>query len=326
MMNVLVTGGTGFVGRNLVHRLCEKGYHVTVLHRETSRLHDLPEHISFRTGDLTQPDSITGCCEGMDWVFHVAGEVAWGKAGKKKMFDINVSGTQHIAEEALKSGVKKFIHTSSAAAVGLPLHEVADESYPFNGDHLKVGYSMAKKAGEEVVLQYVKKGLNATIVNPTVIIGRRIYSSHFVRSVIYGRLFVSPAGGINVCDVDDVTEGHLLAALHGQKGERYLLGGTNLPLRELFQKITRFSGSNRRIYSVPSPLVKGVSWIGEGFSWLIGKEPPFAWDLAKLTGRNIYYSSQKAVQELGYTMTPLDETLQKVVEWEQQQQDCADFT
>ena len=324
-MKVLVTGGTGFVGRNLVHHLCEKGYDVTVLHRETSSLHDLPEHISFSTGDLTRPDTIAGCCEGMDWVFHVAGEVTWGKAGKKDMFHINVSGTKHIAEEALKSRVKKFIHTSSAAAVGLPSYQAADESFPYNGDRLKVGYSMAKKAGEEVVLQYVKKGLCATIVNPTVIIGRRSASSHFVRSVIQGRLFVSPAGGINVCDVDDVVEGHLLAALHGKKGERYLLGGTNLSLRELFQTITRLEGSNRRIYSVPAPLVKGVSWIGEGLSWLIGKEPPFAWDLAKLTGRNVYYSSQKAVRELGYTVTPLEETLQKVLDWERQQRNRADF-
>jgi dihydroflavonol-4-reductase len=325
-MKVLVTGGTGFVGRNLVHYLWEQGYDVTVLHRETSRLHDLPEKISLRTGDLTRPDTIAGCCEGMDWVFHVAGEVTWGKAGKKHMFRINVNGTQHIAEEALKSGVKKFIHTSSAAAVGLPFNEIADESYPFNGDRLKVGYSMAKKAGEEVVLQYVKKGLNATIVNPTVILGRRNYASNFVRSVLQGRLFVAPEGGMNVCDVDDVAKGHLMAALHGKKGERYLLGGTNLPLRELFQRIIRLAGSNRTVYPVPAPLVKGVSWLGEGLSWLIGKEPPFAWDLAKLTGRTIYYSSQKAVRELGYRATPLDETLQKVLEWEKRQQSHADFT
>jgi dihydroflavonol-4-reductase len=84
-----------------------------------------------------------------------------------------------------------------------------------------------------------KKGSNATIVNPTVILGRRNYASNFVRSVLQGRLFVAPEGGMNVCDVDDVAKGHLLAALHGKKGERYLLGGTNLPLRELFQRIIR---------------------------------------------------------------------------------------
>ncbi|MBA4600877.1 NAD-dependent epimerase/dehydratase family protein [Thermoactinomyces mirandus] len=317
-MRVLVTGGTGFVGRNLVYLLCEKGYDVTILHREVSRLHDLPKNVSYRVGDVTQADSIKGCCEGMDYVFHVAGIVRWGKASRAKLKLHNVTGTRNIALEALQRGVKKFVHTSSAAAVCLPEKEMADETFAFNGDRLQVGYAIAKKAGEEIVLRLVEKGLPATVVNPSVIIGRRNYSNHFVRSVIKGRLTVSPAGGINVCDVDDVAEGYLLAALHGKVGERYLLAGTNLPLKELFQKIARASGRNGRIYLIPTPLIKGVSWIGEAMACLGGSEPFFAWDLAKLSGRNIYYSSDKARQELGYRITPLEETIRKVVEWEKQ--------
>lgn len=315
-MKVLVTGGTGFVGRNLVHLLCEKGYDVTVLHRETSRLHDLPENISFRVGDVTQADSIKGCCEGIDYVFHVAGVVRWGKASWSKLKQNNITGTRNIALEALQSGVKKFVHTSSAAAVGLPENAPADETFAYNGDRLQVGYAMAKKEGEEIVLHLVEEGLPATVVNPAVIIGRRHYSPHFVRSVIKGRLTVSPGGGINVCDVDDVVEGHLLAALHGKVGQRYLLGGTNLPLQQLLQMIAQASGQNRRITRVPTPLLKGISWIGEAIACLNRSEPFFAWDLAKLSRRNIYYSSNKAMQELGYQITPLEETVQKVIEWE----------
>ncbi|MGA8941713.1 MAG: NAD-dependent epimerase/dehydratase family protein [Thermoactinomyces sp.] len=318
-MKVLVTGGTGFVGRNLVHLLCGKGYDVTVLHRETSRLHDLPVNVSFRVGDLTEADSVRGCCAGMDCVFHVAGVVQWGKASRVNLELNNVTGTRNIAREALQSGVKKFVHTSSAAAVGLPENEIADESFVYNGDRLQVGYAMAKKAGEEIVLRMVEEGLPATVVNPAVIIGRRNYSPNIVRSVITGRLTVSPAGGINVCDVDDVVEGHLLAALHGKTGERYLLGGTNLPLKELLQKIATAAGRNKRIKQLPDPLLKSISWVGEAIGFLSRSEPFFAWDLAKLSGRNIYYSSDKAMRELGYRNTPLEETIQKVVEWELEQ-------
>lgn len=110
----------------------------------------------------------------------------------------------------------------------------------------------------------------------------------------------------------------MLAALHGKVGQRYLLGGTNLPLQELLQKIAQASGQNRRITRVPTPLIKGVSWIGEAIAYLNRSEPFFAWDLAKLSRRNIYYSSDKAMQELGYRITPLKETIQKVIEWEKE--------
>ncbi len=315
-MRVLVTGGTGFVGRNLVHLLCGKGYDVSVLHRKSSRLHDLPENVSFRLGDVTEPDSIKGCCEGMDCVFHVAGVVRWGKAGRGKLMLNNVTGTRNIALEALQSGVKKFVHTSSAAAVGLPENELADESFVYNGDRLQVGYAMSKRAGEETVLRLVEEGLPVTIVNPAVIIGWRNYSPNFVRSVIRGRLNVSPGGGINVCDVDDVAVGHLLAAQRGKVGQRYLLGGTNLPVKELLGKISRASGRNGQITQVPTPLVKGISWISEAMAYAGRSEPFFALDLAKLSRRNIYYSSDKAIEELGYRITPLEETIRKVIEWE----------
>ncbi|MFD1422237.1 NAD-dependent epimerase/dehydratase family protein [Laceyella tengchongensis] len=126
-MKVLVTGGTGFLGRNLVHCLVEAGLEVTVLHRRTSSLDGLPPGLSFVEGDITCQESIRGVCDGMDWVFHVAGEVAWGKWHKQSMYRINVEGATNIANEALRSGVKRFIHTSSAAAVGLAERDAIDD-------------------------------------------------------------------------------------------------------------------------------------------------------------------------------------------------------
>jgi len=315
-MRVLVTGGSGFVGRNLVHLLHSEGNEVTVLHRSSSRLVGLPDDIQFWTGDVTRPETLEGCCEGIDWVFHVAGDVTWGKFLKKDMIAINVDGARHMAQEALKSGVKRFIHTSSAAAIGLPSTEPADESFPFNGDELNVEYAIAKRKGEEAVLSLVDQGLPAVVVNPTVIIGVRTYQPTFVRTILSSPLLASPHGGLNVSDVEDVARGHLLAAERGKIGERYILGGTNLPLAEFMERVHQVAGKKKKALRIPSLWVKAFAICGETVSLLTRKDPPFAWDLAKLAGRNIYYSSKKAIQELEYEITPLDQTVSKTIEWE----------
>lgn len=315
-MKILVTGGTGFIGRHLVHFLHRKGHEITVLHRVSSSLKGLPESISTRLGDVTQAETLEGCCEGIDWVFHVAGDVTWGKRLKNRMFKINVEGSRNLAQEALKSGVKRFIHTSSAAAIGLPQQEVANEESPFNGDQLQVEYSIAKRRGEEAVLELVSQGLPAVVVNPTVVIGVKASASSFFNLVADGKLYFSPNGGVNICDVEDVVQGHWLAAERGGIGERYLLGGVNLQMAELFQCLVDASNSQKdvKIRTIPSGFLKMVSLLGESISILNGKEPIFAWDLAKLAGRNVYYSSAKAERELGYSITPLEETIRKIVE------------
>ncbi|WP_164491671.1 SDR family NAD(P)-dependent oxidoreductase [Staphylospora marina] len=315
-MRVLVTGGTGFLGRNLVHLLVREGMEVTVLHRSGSRLEGLPEGVRFRPGDVTDPNSLEKVCRGMDLVFHVAGEVTWGKALSQRMMDINVRGAENMARAALRAGVKRFVLTSSAAAVGFPETGEADESFPFNGDLLNVEYAKGKRGGEERVLALVKEGLPAVAVNPTVIIGPRTTGSSLVRSVMTGRLTMAPDGGVNICDAEDVAKGHLLAATRGEVGERYILGGTNLPLRDFFQRVADTAGTGTRIRRVPAWLAKAAAVAGEAASFITRKDPGFPWDLAKLIGRNIYYSSEKAVRELGYSITPPEEAIRKAVEWE----------
>lgn len=311
-MRVLVTGGTGFVGRNLVSHLYEQGFHVTVLHRPTSNWADLPEGIQRIVGDVIDPASLQGCCEGVDWVFHVAGDVTWGRRLRRRMFTINVEGTKHMVAEAMRAKVKRFILTSSAAAVGLPDSEQpVDETYPFDGDRLNIGYAIAKRRAEEYVLSMVENGLPGVVVNPTVITG--VGEASFVSAVADGRLQIAPAGGINLCDVEDVVQGHRLAAERGQVGQRYILGGTNLPLEEAFRRIASISNLQKKIYVLKRPVVSAASMVLEGISWLSGRDPSFAWDLSRLVGRHVYYDSQKAQQELGYRITPFASTIQKVV-------------
>jgi dihydroflavonol-4-reductase len=315
-MRVLVTGGTGFVGRNLLYHLHEQGHGITLLHRPTSRLIDLPEGIRCVTGDLTRSETIRDVCRGMDWVFHVAGDVTWGRRLRKRMFANNLEATRNLLDEAERSGVKRFVYTSSAAAVGLPDSEQpADETFPFNGYDLNVGYAIAKRQAEEAVLSRAAQGFPAVVVNPTVVIGIRTYSSSFFAAVAKGRLRIAPDGGVNLVDVEDVARGHLLAAEKGRVGERYLLGGTNLSFLEAFQKIAEAGGHGGRMRLLRKPVAIPLSLAAEAAAMLSGGEPALAWDLAKLSGRKLYYSSDKAARELGYSPTPFEKTVEKTVRW-----------
>lgn len=324
-MRVLVTGGTGFVGRNLLYHLYEQGHDITLLHRPTSKLIDLPEGIRRVTGELTRPETIRGCCEGIEWVFHVAGDVTWGRRLRKRMFANNLEGTKNMIAEAERAGVKRFVYTSSAAAVGLPDSEQpADETFPFNGYELNVGYAIAKRQAEEAVLARAAEGFPAVVVNPTVIIGVRTYTSSFFAAVAKGRLRIAPDSGVNLVDVEDVARGHLLAAEKGKVGERYILGGSNLSFLEAFQKIAGAAGNQGRIRLLGRQVALPLSLLAEAAAMLSGREPALAWDLAKLSGRKLYYSSGKAARELGYSPTPFEETVEKTVRWLQKRWKAAD--
>ncbi|MFC4078261.1 NAD-dependent epimerase/dehydratase family protein [Salinithrix halophila] len=311
-MRTLVTGGTGFLGCRLVGKLLEKGHDVSVLYRSEEKRARLPEGVKGVRGDVLEPDSLAGCCEGMDTVFHVAGEVAWGRRLRSRMMEVNVHGTKHIVAEALRAGVKRFVHTSSAAAVGFsPDAVTVDETFPFNGDALNNGYAIAKRRGEEEALRAVEKGLSVVVVNPAVILGPG--SPSFVRMVAEGKLSVAPAGGISLCGVEDVVRGHILAAEKGRSGERYILGGTNWEMREAFQQIAEVAGTPRSIHRMGRMLALGAAALAEIQGWVAGRDAAFAWDLGRLTGWYAWYSSEKAERELGYRCTPLETILHPLV-------------
>lgn len=319
IMRVLVTGGTGFLGRNLVQPLLERGDEVTILYRREGKRERLPEEIRrevrFLKGDVLEPDSLTGCTRGMEWVFHTAGTVAWGRALRKSMGDSHVQGTKNIVAEVIRGDVNRLIQTSSAAAVGFSeTGEPVDETFPFNGDRLNNGYAMAKRQAERIVLEETEAGrLPGVVVNPSIILGEG--RPGFVREVARGKLRFAPAGGVNLCDVADVVEGHLAAAERGRIGERYLLGGANLSLAEAFQMIADAAGANRRIGTLPRWAATGVAVAGEMYGYLKKKEAPLAWDLVRLMKGAAYYDSSKAERELGYRWRPLEKTITDSVKW-----------
>ncbi|MFD1426554.1 dihydroflavonol-4-reductase [Kroppenstedtia sanguinis] len=322
-MRVLVTGGTGFLGRNLVQQLLERGDEVTLLYRREEKRERLPEKIRrevrFFKGDVLEPESLSGCTRGMEWVFHTAGNVAWGRALRKNMGNSHVQGTKNMVKEVMRGNVNRLIQTSSAAAVGFSdTGKPVDETFPFNGDRLNNGYAMAKRQAECIVLEETEAGrLPGVVVNPSIILGEG--RPGFVREVAQGKLRFAPAGGVNLCDVADVVEGHLGAAERGRIGERYLLGGANLSLAEAFQMIADAAGANRRIQTLPRWLAVGGAAAGEIYGYLKKREAPLAWDLVRLMNGAVYYDSSKAARELGYRWKPLQETIADSVEWMREQ-------
>ena len=315
-MRVLVTGATGFVGRFLVRALVAAGHEVTAVHRAGSaawRLDGLPvRHV---VADLAQPGALQGAMDGIDWVFHVAGDLSWWRGHRARQWAVNVEGTRRVVAEALRAGVKRLVYTSSVAAVGFPeAGEVADERFPFNGYRLGIQYAISKWEAEQRVLEGVRRGLDAVIVNPATILGDDApRPGSLVELAATGALPGWAEGGTNFCDIDDVVAGHLAAAERGRTGERYILGGHNVPYRDIIEAIATAAGVPPPRRRVPGVAVWLAAWVLEAVALVGRRPPPLTRDHARLVGREMYYSSARAIQELGYSITPLSVTVEKAV-------------
>jgi len=316
-MRILVTGGTGFVGFNLVKRLVEIGHDVTVLHRPQANIEYLELlPVKLIKGDITYRASLTGIMEGIDVVFHVAGFISWWSGHIRNLQRVNIEGTQNIVAEAVRSEVKKFIYTSSVAAIGYPdKSEIADEDYIFNGDKFNY-YAVSKREGENIVKGAISQGLNGVIVNPAVIFGKYDFNQNsWFRQIVSGKVPAVPVGGINVVDVADVVEGHILALKRGRIGERYILSGTNIQFNALIKLITKEAGVKYPKITLTPNKAKLAALFGTMVSKWTHKPFVITNEQAQLIGRNLYYSSDKAKRELGYLPTPLSNSIKETVDW-----------
>ena len=246
-MKVLVTGGTGFVGSQIVAALVRRGDAVRVLHRATSKLimlEGLPvEHV---LGDVQEPEAVARAVAGCDLVFHVAAVASYWRTQREQVYRVNVEGTRIVMEACLAAGVPRVVHTSSVAAIGIPRNgRPADESATFDAFSATFAYADSKHRAEAVVLQAVARGLPAVIVNPGAIYGagdHNLISGSMVLELARRSVPLVPDGGLCVVDIDAVVQGHLAAAERGRIGERYILGGENLTLLEIATEICAVVG------------------------------------------------------------------------------------
>lgn len=247
-MRVLVTGGTGFVGSWLVKRLAQEGMQIRLLHRRVSSLDEVTG-INFEScfGDVTDFDSVRKACDGVDSVFHLAGVVGYSAAMRPIMDKVNVEGTANVVDACRQTGVRRLLHTSSVVAIGASFKpQLLHENSPYLIGSLNLGYFETKRMAEEKVKEAVRrKEIDAVIVNPSTVYGAadgKKGSRKVQIKVAQGRFPFYPSGGVSIVSVHDVIDGIMAAWKKGRTGERYILSGENLYIRDLFRKIAARAG------------------------------------------------------------------------------------
>jgi len=311
-MRILVTGSTGFIGASLCRALVAKGHQVRAFHRPTSTLRlidDLPvEHF---LGDLTQPDTLAPAMEGMEAVFHVAALIGSGQDEEGRMYAVTVEGTRSVLRTARLAGVRRVVHTSSVAALGVPeLISPAtgsggkamfmDENHTWNlrPDYWPYGYS--KYLAELEVQKALAEGLDVVIVNPTYVIGPGNIYGQTNSTVVAAARQKLPAlveGGLNVVHISDVVAGHLAALETGRTGERYILAGENLTIVQLIRKIADVAGVSAPNLILPGGLVRSLGWIAILAQSIM--DLPINARLSHMAGYYFYYDNSKSQIELG---------------------------
>lgn len=318
---VLVTGATGFVGAAIVRALLARGEAVRVLARPTSDRRNVANlHVEVVEGRLEDAASLRKAMAGCRVLIHTAADYRIWVPDPAAMMKANVEGTRALMEAALAEKVERVVYTSSVATLGHVDGGVADEDTPSDISD-KVGpYKQSKFLAEEVVRRMVaEQGLPAVICNPSTPVGpgdvKPTPTGRMIVEAASGRMPAYVDTGLNIVHVDDVAEGHLLALDKGRVGERYILGGDNLTLAAILNKIADITGGKPPVMKLPRWPLYPLALGAETWARLFGGEPFVTIDGLKMSRWHMFFSSAKAERELGYCHRPADEALDAAVEW-----------
>jgi len=320
-MRALVTGGTGFIGSSIVRELLRAGFEVRALVRSTSDTRNLDElDIESVTGDITDFASLKRAMRGCTHVFHSAALYSFWVTTPGLIEQVNVEGTRNVLQAALEAEIRRVVYTSSVAALAVPEKgRLVNELTPVDPSRIIGAYKKSKYAAEQVALEYAHSGLPVVIVNPSFPVGPRDIkptpTGQTILDFVNHRLPAYIDTGINVVDVDDVARGHLLAAEKGRIGERYILGGTNMSMKE-------FLGILEKITGIPAPRVRlpyapllALSYLNAGWCRMTRSTPRMTPDTIQMSRHYMYYDPTKAIRELGMPQTAPEVALRKAVDW-----------
>ncbi len=321
----LVTGGSGFVGAHVVRSLLARGQRVRCLvrgprpsGRGSANLDGLD--VERVEGDLLEPDSLGPATRGVERVFHVAADYRLFARDPRPLYRANVDGTRALLEAAAREGVRRFVHTSSVGALGLTSDGTpADETTPARLADMIGHYKRSKFLAEREAEAAAARGLPVVIVNPSTPIGemdaRPTPTGQVVVDFLNRRMPAYVDTGLNLVDVRDVAEGHVLAAERGRVGERYVLGAENLTLRAILETLARLTG-------LPAPRVRLPRWIPllvagveTGFAKCFGGTPRVPLEGVRMARHRMFFDHGKARQELGYAPGPVEDALVRAIGW-----------
>ena len=318
----LLTGATGFVGSAVARVLAARGHRLRLLVRPTSDRRNLAGlEADLALGDLTDAGSLTRATAGCRYVMHVAADYRFWVPDPDAMLRANVDGTLAVMRAAQAAGVERIVYCSSVAALGWAANGVpADEATPTNEADFIGTYKRSKYLAERVVMDLVQQeALPAVVVNPAAPVGPRDIkptpTGKMIRDAAAGRVPAYIDTGLNVVHVDDVAEGHALALERGRVGERYVLGGENLLLKDLLALVADVAGRKPPTIELPEAVVWPAAWVMEMLARLTGIPPMMTRDHIKMARHKMFYSSAKATNELGYSPRPVRTAIEDAVAW-----------
>ena len=319
-MRAFVTGGTGFVGANLVRLLLHRGYDVRALVRSNSCLDNLQSlEVEIVRGDLNDSNLLQHM-SGCQVLFHVAAQYSLWQADRELLYRSNVLGTRNILHCARHAGIERTVYTSSVAAIGVGKKGlVVDETYQSPVEKLVGAYKKSKYYAEQEARKAINQGQDIVIVNPSTPIGafdlKPTPTGEIILRFLRRKMPFYIDTGLNLIDVQDVAWGHILALEKGQTGDRYILGHQNLTFKQLLQKLATITELPAPKYSIPYWIPYTAAWIEERILAKLGKKPTIALDGVRMSKQKMFYDATKAVTELGLPQSDIDLALIKAVEW-----------
>jgi dihydroflavonol-4-reductase len=321
--SVLVTGGTGFLGRAIIERLLPEGDQVKALARSDASTGELgalgTEPVR---GDVLDLEALAAAMRGCDVVYHAAGANAFCARDPSPMFEVNVRGSQNVVRAAARAGVRRVVYTSSAATLGEASGTIGSEESPHRGWFLS-DYERSKFEAEQAVFARAREtGVEVVSVNPASVQGpgRASGSARLLLDYLNGRLKAVVDSQLSLVDIADCTEGHLLAGSRGTPGERYVLSGATLSVREGLALVASLVGVDRPLRALPPSLAMAVATAAEALGWVRRRSPRICRELARTLIHGHAYDGSKATRTLGLRYTPIEETLRRTVDWWVEQQ------
>jgi len=324
-LRAFVTGATGFLGSHVARLLVEQGAELRLLVRPTSDPRNIDGlNVERVVGDLRDPSSIEKALSGCEVVFHVAADYRLWVRDPSEMYRSNVEGTRALLEAARKQGVWRVVYTSSVATMGFTSGSnhgnLADEQSPVSLAEMIGHYKRSKFMAEQVAIEAARSGVDVVIVNPTTPIGERD-----IKPTPTGRIVVDflkrkfPAyveTGLNLVDATECAHGHVQAMEKGRTGERYILGGENLTLKQILDRLAAITGLKSPTVKLPYIFALATGVVDEMVTGrLLGREPRATIDAVRMGSKMMFVSSAKAERELGWRVVPVDGALRRSVEW-----------
>lgn len=318
MKPALVTGATGFVGWHVARKLLDRGDRVRALVRDPSRVREL-EGMEVARGDLRDPESLERAVEGCGVVFHVAADYRLWAPDPWEMFRSNVEGTRNLLEAARRAGIDRVVYTSTVGCIGMPENAQGDEETPVGIGDMTGPYKQSKFEAERVALGFAGEGMDVVAVNPTAPVGDHDFKPTPTGKIVVDFLRGAMPGfvdtGLNLVDVRDVAQGHLLALERGKKGERYILGAENLTLQQIFSTLAKIAGMAAPKVRVPYAVAYAYGAVSTAWAGISGKEPLAPLDGVRMAKKKMWVRHDKAARELGYSPGPAERALRRAVEW-----------